>query len=45
MNLQLCSVLGDVVWDFVEFLIGAIYCGPFTAALFRASQICKAVSA
>lgn len=43
MNLQLCSVLGNVIWDFGEFLIGAVYCGPFAAALFRASQIGKAV--
>lgn len=43
MNSQLCSVLGNVVRDFGEFLIGAVYCGPFTAALFRASQIGKAV--
>lgn len=43
MNLQLCSVLGNVVWDLGEFLIGAVHCGPFAAALFRTSQIGKAV--
>lgn len=40
---QFGSVLGDVIRDFGEFLVGAVDRGALTAALLGAGQVCEAI--
>lgn len=41
---QLGRVLRNVIWDFGEFLVGAVDCCALAATLLRAGQVSKTIA-